>query len=95
MTALPHHDPQRRAKVRDPVTFSLAEEEIYADVQRVLYDGSTVPAGQMRTIVRQDATGMNRFKEYVGKPSAFWDRFKGPRRFVKRFGDAHTGWDCF
>ena len=66
-----------------PVALTAVEDSIYADAMKALYDGSGVPAGQLRAITKADATG-RQITKYVGSDGACWDQFNAPIRYVRR-----------
>lgn len=83
------------AKVLDESVFSTIEDAIYADAMAAAEHPADVPANVLIPRIRKDATGLARFKDYLGQPGACWNRFKLPTRFVKRFGDEKTGQNAF
>ncbi len=73
------------ARVRDSIALEAVEGKIYQDAMTALRTGAGVPAGTLRAIVRRDATGLARFKDFVGDPGAAWAPFKRSW-LVKSFG---------
>jgi hypothetical protein len=53
------------------------ETQILEDVQKAVYDPSTVPAGTLREVVQTDRTN-RRITRFVGDPENCWGAFKMP-----------------
>jgi hypothetical protein len=83
------------AKVQDEAVFASIEDAIYADAMRAAEHPVDIAPNVLIPRLRKDATGLTRFKDYIGQPGACWNRFKLPTRFVKRWGDEKTGQNAF
>jgi hypothetical protein len=53
------------------------ETQILEDVQKAVYDPSTVPAGTLREVIKTDRTGRPHL-HFVGDPESAWAPFKSP-----------------
>lgn len=67
----------------DDATLAIAEEDIYADAKKVAETPASVPAGQLRSVVKQDSTG-RRITEFQGDPDTWMRSFKAPRQTVEK-----------
>jgi hypothetical protein len=60
----------------------MAERQIYADAISFAYSPASVPQGELREVIETDRTN-RRISKFIGDPSACWDAFKSPVRFVR------------
>jgi hypothetical protein len=68
------------ASIRDPAAFAEAERTVIADSVAQSSSADSVPAGQLRPIVRKLPSGHTSVT-WVGQPQAWMDQFAGTRRY--------------
>jgi hypothetical protein len=73
-----------------PKAFSNLETEIYNDATAYASSPSSVPALQLREVVKSDQSG-RKIHEFVGDPGAWLNRFMSPPMRVVQFKE--PGWE--
>lgn len=74
----------------DSAVLDIAEAKIYADSMEAAMRPVDLPAGQLREIIKADATG-RRISEFVGSPADCWDSFKGVVQISKGLNTQNRG----
>jgi hypothetical protein len=72
------------SKVGDRSALETIESEVYESALADLESGADVPKGQMRAVVRNDASGRPITKYISSDPNVCWNQFAPPIRHVRR-----------